>query len=169
MADDFKCRDPNCQRMYKYDKCRIRHEQKCHNLFADEELATEKDKKTSSDSEDHIFNYGCLHLSLGLLLRDAEDSVKAGDRDRLMRVWKFLTFAYRLVGANRYALPGLRIQASLFGPLIPKDSYRFKWNRSSRRGWYQNCKRLEIGAAQQSWQRRSKSNVASCRISQIQV
>lgn len=109
MADDFKCRDPNCQRMYKYNKCRVRHKQKCHNLFAvEEELTTEKDEKTSSGSEDHIINYGCLHLSLGLLLRDAEDYVKAGDGDRLMRVWKFLTFVYRLEEANKYALAGLQ-------------------------------------------------------------
>lgn len=129
VANDFKCRDPNCERIYKYDKCRVRHEQKCHNLFADGELTTETDEKTSSDSEDHIFNYGCLHLSLGLLLRDAEDAVKEGDGDRLMTVWKILTFVYRLEGATKYALADLRIQASLLGLLTPKNAHRFKWNR----------------------------------------
>ena len=130
MVEEFKCRDPECQRTYKYEKCRVRHEQKCHSLFAeDDQTTSEKDQKTTSESEDRIFNYGCLHLSLGLLLRDAEDSVKEGDGDRLLRVWKFLTFVYRLEGANKYALAGLRIQASVLGLLTPKDAHRFKRNR----------------------------------------
>jgi len=99
-------------------------------LFADDNNTTsEKDQKTTPELEDHIFNYGCLHLSLGLLLCDAEDSVKEGDGDRLSRVWKFLTFIYRFGGGNKYALSGLWIQASLLGLLTPKDAHKFKWNR----------------------------------------
>lgn len=52
------------------------------------------------------FNYGCLHLSLGLLLHNADDSVKEGDGERLMRVWKFLTFVFRSHGKHKYALGG---------------------------------------------------------------
>lgn len=131
MVEEFKCSDPGCQRKYKSEKCRVRHEQKCHSLFAGDNNTTtsEEDQKTTPESEDHIFNYGCLHLSLGLLLHDAEDSVKEGDGDRLSRVWKFLTFIYRCRGGNKYALSGLQIQASLLGLLTPKDAYKFKWNR----------------------------------------
>ena len=64
-------------------------------------------------AEEHIVNYGCLHLSLGLLVRDAEDAVKEGDGHRLISVCKFLTFLYRLKGGNKYALAGLRLQASV--------------------------------------------------------
>lgn len=84
MADD---RNHNCQRSYKYNKCKVCHKQKCHNLFTDDELTSEKDEKTSADSEDHNFNYAGHHLSLGLLLCNAEDSVKVGDGDRHMIVW----------------------------------------------------------------------------------
>ena len=131
MVEEFKCRGPGCQRTCKYEKCRVCHEQKCHSLFADDNNTTtsQKDQKTTPESEDHIFNYGCLHLSLGLLLRDPEDSVKEGDGDRLLRVWKFLTFVYRLGGANKYALAGLWIQASVLSLLTPKDAHKFKWNR----------------------------------------
>lgn len=129
MVEEFKCRDPGCQRKYKSEKCRVRHEQKCYSLFADDNNTTtsDKDQKTTPESEDHIFNYRCLHLSLGLLLCDAEDSVKEGDGDRLSRVWKFLTFIYQFGGGNKYALSGL--QASLLGLLTPKDAHKFKWNR----------------------------------------
>lgn len=47
----------------------------------------------------------------------------------MLRVWKFLTFVYRLGGANKYALAGLRILASVLGLLTPKDSHKFKWNQ----------------------------------------
>ena len=45
-----------------------------------------------------------------------------------MRVWKFLKFIFQLQGANKYALAGLRVQASLLGLLTPRDAHRFKWN-----------------------------------------
>ena len=121
-----RCRDPACNRTFKYRKCRTRHEQNTHSLFVEEETT---DKAKTKKPEDGIFNYGCLHISLGLLIRDAEDAVKEGDGDRLIRVWKFLTFLYRLNGANKYALAGLRVQASISGLLTPRDAHRFKWNR----------------------------------------
>lgn len=92
-----------------------------------EEETTAKSK--AKKPEDGIFNYGCLHITLGLLIRDAEDAVKEGDGDRLIRVWKFLTFLYRLNGANKYALAGLCVQASILGLLTPRGDHRFKGNR----------------------------------------
>ena len=129
LVTEFKCRDPECQKIYKYKKCRVRHEQKCHKLFVDDDDPSISQEDKKGESEDHIFNYGCLHLSLGLLLRNAEDSVKEGDGDRLVRVWKFFTFLYRLDGANKYAIAALRLQASVLGLLTPKDAHRLKWNR----------------------------------------
>lgn len=130
LDEEVKCREIHCQRTFKYRKCRIRHEQLSRNLFLEdtETLSEEKTEKKAPD-EDHVFNYGCLHLSLGLLVRNAEDAVKEGDGARLLRVWKFLTFLYRLKGANKYALAGLRVQASILGLLTPRDAHRFTWNR----------------------------------------
>ena len=107
-----RCCEPACNRTSTYRKCRTSHEQNTHSLFVEEETI---DKKP----EDGIFNYGCLHISLGLLISDAEDAVKEGDRDRLIRVWKFLTFLYCLNGENKYAFaslqegPGTRISRDL--------------------------------------------------------
>lgn len=85
----------------------------------------ESDKK----KEDGIFNYGCLHISLGLLIRDAEDSVKEGDGQRLVRVWKFLTLLFRLRGCHKYALAGIRLIASTEGLLTPCKAHQLIWNR----------------------------------------
>ena len=85
--------------------------------------------KSDVKREDHVYNYGCLHISLGLLIRDAEDSVKEGDGERLVRVWKFLTFLFRLRGCHKYALAGLRLLASKEGLLTPRKSHQLVWNR----------------------------------------
>ena len=102
-------------------------------LFAAPEKTPEGDMgtivKEDMKKEDHIFNYGCLHISLGLLIRDAEDSVKEGDGERLIRVWKFLTYLFRLRGCHKYALAGLRKLASMEGLLTPRKAHQLKWNR----------------------------------------
>lgn len=111
-----KCCDPSCNHTFKYRKCRTCMSRP-HTIY----LLTQK-------PEDSIFDYGCLHLRLGLVVRDAEDAVKEGDGDRLMRVWTFLTLLFCLNGANKYALGGLRVQASILGLFTPKDAHRIKWN-----------------------------------------
>ena len=94
------CRFSGCTRTFVYAKCRVNHEKKIHDLEVTEEKQGEtnddtKKSELSESKEDNVFNYGCLHLSLGLLLHNADDSVKEGDGERLMRVWKFLTFVFR--------------------------------------------------------------------------
>lgn len=86
-------------------------------------------QKSEIKKEDHIFNYGCLHISLGLLIRDAEDSVKEGDGQRLVRVWKFLTLLFRLTRCHKYALAGIRLTASTEGLLAPRKAHQLIWNR----------------------------------------
>ena len=53
--------------------------------------------------EDYVYNYGCLHLSIGLLLRSADVSVKEGDGERLLRAWNFLTVCYWAENHSKYA------------------------------------------------------------------
>ena len=112
--------------MFKYRKCCTRHEQTTHSLFVEEETTA---KSKAKNPDDGIFNYGCLHITLGLLIPNAEDAVKEGDGDRLIRVWKFLTFLFRINGENKYALAGLCVQASILGLLTLRDAHRFKGNR----------------------------------------
>ena len=83
-----------CTKKLKYVKCLLRHEKKAHDLdlgspFSsnDEKCDDEKSSKDEESKVDGVFDiYGCHTLSLGLLLRDADDAVKEGDGERLCRV-----------------------------------------------------------------------------------
>ena len=143
---DFPCRFEGCPKVFKYVKCRFNHERKVHNMTVSEldmptvpiqsysdlcsyGMSTVTSKSDVMPGDDHVYNYGCLHLSIGLLLRNADDSVREGDGERLMRVWKFLTLFYRCGGSHKYALAGLRLSASRLALLTPKQAHRLTWNR----------------------------------------
>ena len=96
-------------------------------------LESRNSKHDQQTNKDGKYEYGCLTLSLGLLLRDADDAVKEGDGKRITRVWKFLTFLYRHGGNNKYALAGLRLTACHMALLTPQQSHLLKWNRFSAR------------------------------------
>lgn len=129
------CRQPSCDKKFVYVKCLLRHELQVHGLelpspvIAPEHSVDNKEKENVD--ADEIYEYRCLTLSLGLLLRDADDAVKEGDGERLSRVWKFLTFLYRVGGNNKYALAGLRLTASHLALLSPRQSHQLKWNRTA--------------------------------------
>ena len=128
------CRFSGCTRTFVYTKCCVNHEKKIHDLEVTEEKQDETSDKTkeselSESKEDNVFNYGCLHLNLSLLLHNADDSVKGGDGERLMRVWKFLTFVFRSHGNQKYALAGLHLMASRLALWTPRQAHRLTWNR----------------------------------------
>lgn len=139
------CRFSGCTRTFVCAKCRVNHEKKIHDLEVTEEKQDEtsdenKKSELSESKEDNVFNYGCLHLSLGLLLHNADDSVKEGDGERLMRVWKFLTFVFRSQGKHKYALAGLRLMASRLALLTPRQAHRLTWNRfANKQGGVGKC------------------------------
>ena len=100
-------------------KCLLIHELNVHGLklnsidnTTQHSESTEESIEKSRDDGDGIDDYGCLTLSLGLLLRDADDAGKEGDGERLSRIWKFVTFLYRVGGNDKYAVAGLRLTAS---------------------------------------------------------
>lgn len=110
------CRASGCSRTFKYSKCRVNHENEKHDLHIREDTSIQESERRKP-TEDNIFNYGCIHISLGLMLRNAEDAVKEGDGERLLRAWKFFTYIFRLKGHNKYALA--RLIASVEGLLTP--------------------------------------------------
>lgn len=137
---DLPCRGQGCTRVFKYGKCRVKHEKKEHGLTVVDEDATYESEVDKKRMEDYVYNYGCLHLSIGLLLRSADDSVKEGDGERLLRVWNFLTVFYWANNHNKYALAALRLKASQLGLLTPREAHRLKWNRfASRKGGKGKC------------------------------
>ncbi len=122
------CRALGCSKTFKYSKCRVNHENQKHDLYIMDDKSGQESEETKP-TEDHIFNYGCIHISLGLMLRNAEDAVKEGDGLRLLRAWKFFTYLFHLKGHNKYALAGLRLIASVEGLLTPRQAHRLTWNR----------------------------------------
>ena len=103
-----------------------------HHLINEDLSTSQKESKQEGppkDEDDHIYNYGCLNITLGLLIRDAEDSVQEGDGERLLRVWKFLTYIFRLTGCFKYALACLRLIASVNGLLTHGEALRLTWIR----------------------------------------
>ena len=132
------CRSADCARTFVYTKCRLNHEKEVHGIVTEDSMqfpSNDEESRETEDKEkeDFIFNYGCLHIALGVMLRNAEDSVKEGDGERLIRVWKFLTYIFRMKGHNKYALAGLRIIASVEGLLTPRQAHRLTWNRFAGR------------------------------------
>jgi hypothetical protein len=128
VQDTHPCRASGCSRTFKYSKCRVNHENEKHGLHIMDDISGQ-DSESKETTDDHIFNYGCIHISLGLMLQNAEDSVKEGDGERLLRAWKFFTYIFRLKGHNKYALAGLRLIASVEGLLTPRQAHRLTWNR----------------------------------------
>ncbi|CAB4018776.1 hypothetical protein AC249_AIPGENE19271 [Paramuricea clavata] len=131
-ATSFPCRFVSCSRVFKYAKCRINHEKTKYHLTLNESVSNQQTQNTEripEGKDDCIYNYGCLNIILGLMLRDAKDSVREGDGERLLRVWKYLTFIFRVTGCYKYALAGLRLIASVNSLLSPRQAHRLTWNR----------------------------------------
>jgi hypothetical protein len=145
---DCTCRFEGCSKVFKYVKCCSNHEKKVHNMIISEldtstvpigierygDLCSQGMSNVTSKpdvmpGDNNVYNYGCLHLNIGLLLRNADDSVKEGDGERLMHVLKFLTLFYRCGGSHKYALAGLRLSASRLALLTPKQAHHLTWNR----------------------------------------
>lgn len=80
-------------------------------------------------SNDGIFNYSRLVLSMGLLARDFRDSWKEGDGSRSLRLWKFLLLHFKQSGHHKYAYEAFRLLAHVHVILTPKQSFELMWNR----------------------------------------
>ena len=86
---EFPCRG-NCNRIFKYRKARSNHEEKEHQLFIEDEDSSAavavtretgdmSENDESSKTRDDMHNYACTRLSLGLLIKNADDTVREGD------------------------------------------------------------------------------------------
>ncbi|XP_066924982.1 uncharacterized protein [Clytia hemisphaerica] len=116
----MKCRSPECTKYFKYAAVRNAHELEIHKL----EIVEKEDVQT-----DGLYEYSCSRLALGILLMDADDSVKEGDGQRLSCIWNILTFLFRLNNNRKYAFLGLRHRACELALLSPQRWHQLKWNR----------------------------------------
>lgn len=123
----YPCRHPDCGRVFKYARCRKTHEKKKHNLVT--EITTESSPVVTS-TEDHVFNYGCVYITLGLMLRNADDAIKEGDGDRIMALWKFFMLFWKANNSHKYALAALHLQASVKSLLTQRQTHQLIHNRT---------------------------------------
>ena len=123
----YKCRAEGCEKCFSYTQIRDLHEETYHSMHtvANEECKSEELTKTSDD----LFEYSCSHLGLGLLLHDADDAIKEGDGARLVRIWDFLIYVFRINGNTKYALVSLRLKAARLALLSPQRAHQLIWNR----------------------------------------
>ncbi len=126
-----------CGKMYKYQKAKDNHVKREHpNIQLSEELSLESEVEASTPEQsnklksDDLYNYARLRLSMGLLLRNFDDSIKEGDGGRTIRCWKFAMLIFRTYGHPKYALAALQLQAWLQAMLSPRLSHSLIWNRT---------------------------------------
>ena len=114
---------------YFYEQARDNHEKKQH---PESSMASESELENSSasstpPSEDYIYNYACVRLSFGMLIRNFHDAVREGDGVRIFRCWKFLLLIYKANKNHKYAFAALHLIAKL---LTPQQAKRLVWNRT---------------------------------------
>lgn len=125
----YQCRHPGCSKVYRYDKVRIHHERQSHKLCISDKVA-ELSKQPSSDD---VFNYCTARLNLGLLIRNADDAVREGDGERIVRCWKFFMLYYKAFGHHKYAYASFLLQSKILAILTEAQCEQLVWNRTVNR------------------------------------
>jgi serine palmitoyltransferase len=124
-SQQFNCR--GCGKV-----CKETHEKKHHpelQLENQEPLQMNKKSNEEEDPKDHIYNYACVRLSLGLLIRNFEDAVKEGDGARKIRCLKFMMLIFKAHNHGKYAYAALQLQAQVKCLLPPEIAHLLVWNR----------------------------------------
>ncbi|XP_013382166.1 uncharacterized protein LOC106152931 [Lingula anatina] len=121
----YEC--PLCKKSYKYQGALQNHMSKQHQETAESNPA---ETEATVEQEDHIFNYGCVFITLGLMLRNSDDAVKEGDGERIISMWKFFLPIWKNEGSTKYALSALELFLTLYGRLTEQAAHRLIWNRT---------------------------------------
>ncbi|XP_066910120.1 uncharacterized protein [Clytia hemisphaerica] len=131
-----KCRDKSCTKTFFFLPAKNLHEEIQHGLPPLATLVQPEAPKVKDD----LYKYSCTRLCTGLLLLNANDAVKEGDGDRLVRFYNIFTFIFRMNGNDKYAYICLRLKARELALLSPRDFHRLKWNRfvNNQGGYGQN-------------------------------
>ena len=96
---------PYCPKTYKRTgslKLHIKEKHKDKNV--DEYCNEHQDDSSDTvDKQDHIYNYSCNALALGLLSLDFVDARKHGDGARVLRLYSFMLLFFKIAGNVKYA------------------------------------------------------------------
>lgn len=89
-------------------------------------------KDSITKLKDDMYNYNCALLTDGFLFLNFLDAIREGDGERLMTQYKYMMLYCKAdgTGSTKYALECLYQFFMIHALLSPRDSERFKWNRS---------------------------------------
>ena len=129
-----ECVCPVCSKKYRYSECLEKHVKQLHPNITLTPSPAETVKASvtpaSTTKSDDRFNYTCVRLALGVLLRNFDDAVKDGDGVRILRCWKIAMLIFRAHHHNKYALASFYLQAATQAILTPCQAHSLTWNRT---------------------------------------
>ena len=105
--------------IYSHEKC-------THGSVAEIDNGTES---VDNDCSDYLYNYRTAKLTYGLLLLEFNDSVKEGDGERLVKVYRLAMFFYKKYGHVKYAYAVLLYLSQIKAILSESEAHDLKWNR----------------------------------------
>ena len=76
-----------------------------------------------------VYDYTCEVLSLGLLYMNFKDSVREGDGDRVIAIWKYLMLIFKAMGHRNYAAEAFTLLSQYHLTLPPNLAEQLKWSR----------------------------------------
>ena len=80
-------------------------------------------------SKGTAFDYTCEVLSLGLLFLNFKDSVREGDGDRVLLMWKYLMLIFKAMGHRNYAAEAFTLLSQYQITLPENLAEQLKWSR----------------------------------------
>lgn len=121
-SNDLKCRV--CQKAYKRPTALKKHEEEKHGIVDISQPATEQ-----SQTVDKVRNYTHQLLILLLLRLDHNDSIKHGDGERVIRLYKYFCLYFKVSNCPKYSFAMLQLQAQVNALLSPSLAHSLTWNR----------------------------------------
>ena len=128
---DYPCRGLGCSRIFRYKKARLNHEKKVHSIEIEDtpSSTSPSQEETDSKTSDDVFSYACSRLLMGLLIRNADDAVREGDGEHIIRCWRFFLLYYKAFGHHKYAIAAFHLIANVTAVLTEQQAHQLTWNR----------------------------------------
>ena len=83
----------------------------------------------NEESDDKVQHYAKEVLTLGLIYTEFSDAIREGDRERVLRCWKFLMLIFKATQRKNYACEAFNLLAQEKFILSPRLSQQLTWSR----------------------------------------
>jgi L1 cell adhesion molecule like protein len=84
--------------------------------------------KSKSVSGDHVFEYACEVVSLGLFYMNYKDAIREGDGNRVHLTWKYMLSIFMATSRKNYSVEAFHTLAN-YKLLPPRQSHQLLWSR----------------------------------------